>query len=75
MVYMIYVTFSGLAHYFFHGFFYQTLLMDIIEGKRVTPLSSGYFSLSMKDKQGIKTISFRSSLQYFAESDVSHSYA
>ena len=48
--------------------------MDIIEGKHVTPLSSGYFSLSAKDKQRIKTISFGSSLQYFAESDVSHSY-
>ena len=49
--------------------------MDIIEGKHVTPLSSGYFSLSAKGKQRIKTISFGSSLQYFAESDVSHSYA
>ena len=49
--------------------------MDIIEGKHVTPLSSEYFFFSVKDKQRIKTISFGSSLQYFAESDVSHSYA
>ena len=56
-------------------YFFQTLLMNVIKGEHDAHLSSGYFSVSVKDRQRMKAISFGISSLYFAETDVSHYHA
>ena len=50
----------------------QQLLIDIIKGKRITPFSDGYMTLSNKERARMKSASFGIAHHYLTDDDVSH---